>query len=185
MFNNDGTVLNTVDESFGAGCPPMTTWQPRPWNPAGGTFETGKMYFSDTETGEFFSEFQIGDVRPDPAADSYCSAHMGMAVMGINKDLLVNAWYTGGVDVIDFSKPKKLREIAWYEFAGPGAEGSDDWSAYPYTGPMFRTGPGLPVYASHGVENPPGAQGMVVFRTNIQKPNKHNRVDHLNPQTMD
>jgi len=185
MFNNDGTVLNTVDESFGAGCPTMTTWSPRPWNPAGGTFETGKMYFSDTETGEFFSDFQIGDLRPDPAGDSYCSAHMGMAVMGINKDLLVNAWYTGGVDVIDFSKPKKLREIAWYEFAGPGAEGSDDWSAYPYTGPMFRTGPGLPVYASHGVENPPGAQGMVVFRTNIQKPNKHNRVDHLNPQTMD
>ncbi len=36
MFNNDGTVLNTVDESFGEGCPPMTTYAPRPWNPAGG-----------------------------------------------------------------------------------------------------------------------------------------------------
>jgi hypothetical protein len=49
--------LNTVDESFGEGCPPMTEW-------------------------------------PD------CSAHMGMAVMDIRKDLVVNAWYTGGVDVI-------------------------------------------------------------------------------------
>ena len=66
MFNNDGTVLNTVDESFGTGCPPMTTYQPRPWNPAGGTHKTGKMFFSDMETGKFFSEFQVGDVRPDP-----------------------------------------------------------------------------------------------------------------------
>src|ERR671919_699027 len=29
MFNNSGTVLNTVDESFGGGCPTMTTYQPR------------------------------------------------------------------------------------------------------------------------------------------------------------
>ena len=29
--------------------------------------------------------------------------HMGMQVMGIERDLLVNAWYTGGADVIDFS----------------------------------------------------------------------------------
>ena len=66
MFNNDGTVLNTVDESFGTGCPPMTNWQARPWHPAA-TMKTGRMFFSDTETGEFFSEFQVGDVRPDTA----------------------------------------------------------------------------------------------------------------------
>jgi hypothetical protein len=35
MFDNDGTVVNWVDESFGSGCPTMTTWQSRPWNPAG------------------------------------------------------------------------------------------------------------------------------------------------------
>ena len=35
--------------------------------------------------------------------------------MDIRKDLLVNAWYTGGVNVIDFTNPEKLREIAWYD----------------------------------------------------------------------
>jgi hypothetical protein len=180
MFNNDGTVVNWVDESFGSGCPTMTTYQPRPWNPAGGRHKTGKMFFSDMD-GDFLSEFHVGDVRPDPGATEYCSAHMGMTVMGIKRDLLVNAWYTGGVDVIDFSKPRRLREIAYYD---PQRD-SGTWSAYPYTGPMFRRGPGIPVYASDGVENNAIAQGMVVYRAVVPKPGRSKRVDHMNPQTMD
>ena len=180
MFNNEGTVVNWVDESFGSGCPTMTTYQPRPWNPAGGTHKTGRMFFSDME-GNFLSEFHVGDVRPNPAATEYCSAHMGMAVMGIQRDLLVNAWYTGGVDVIDFTQPTRLKEIAYYD----PIRDSGTWSAYPYTGPLFTSGPGIPVYASDGVTNNGLAQGMVVYRTIIQKPGKPNLVDHLNPQTMD
>ncbi|HEX2235396.1 MAG TPA: hypothetical protein VHK89_03885, partial [Actinomycetota bacterium] len=173
-------VVNWVDESFGAGCPTMSPYQPRPWNPAGGTHKTGKMFFSDME-GNFLSEFHVGDLRPDPGPTEYCSAHMGMAVMGIKRDLLVNAWYTGGADVIDFTKPRRLREIAYYD---PQRD-SGTWSAYPYTGPLFKRGPGIPVYASDGVENNALAQGMVVYRTLLRKPGRHTRVDHLNPQTMD
>jgi hypothetical protein len=180
MFNNAGTVVNWVDESFGSGCPTMTEYQPRLWNPAGGTHKTGKMFFTDME-GNFLSEFHVGDLRPDPGETEYCSAHMGMAVMGIKRDLLVNAWYTGGVDVIDFSKPTRLKEIAYYD----PQQDSGTWSAYPYTGPMFKRGRGIPVYASDGVENNAIAEGMVVYRTLIQKPGRHARVDHLNPQTMD
>jgi hypothetical protein len=184
MFNNSGTVVNLVDESFGAGCPPMTTYGARAWNPAGGTHKTGRMFFSDTASGDFLSEFQVGDLRPDAGAGAYCSAHMGMAVMGIHRDLLVNAWYTGGVDVIDFSDPTSLKEIAYYDIAGPGPVGSDNWSAYPYTGPKFKTGPGTPVYASDGVHTPDSGRGMVVFRTLIPNPGSKT-VDHLNPQTME
>jgi hypothetical protein len=180
MFDNEAEVVNWVDESFGSGCPPMTTYQPRQWNPAGGTHKTGRMFFSDLE-GNFLSEFQVGDVRPDPAAGEYCSAHMGMAVMGIGRDLLVNAWYTGGVDVIDFTQASRLKEVAYYD----PQRNSGTWSAYPYTGPLFKTGPGIPVYASDGVTNNGLAQGMVVYRTLIQKPGKAHLVDHLNPQTMD
>jgi hypothetical protein len=158
----------------------MTSYNPRPWNPSGGTHKTGRMFFSDME-GNFQSEFHVGDVRPDPRAGEYCSAHMGMAVMGIKRDLLVNAWYTGGADVIDFTRPTRLREIAWND----PVRQSGTWSAYPYTGPAFRRGPGQPVYASDGVSNNSLAQGMVVYRTRVQEPNRHNRVDHLNPQTMD
>jgi hypothetical protein len=179
MFNNEGTVVNWVDESFGSGCPTMTTYLSRPWNPAGGTHKTGKMFFTDIE-GNFLSEFHVGDLRPDPGDTEYCSAHMGMAVMGIKRDLLVNAWYTGGVDVIDFSKPTRLKEIAFFD---PQRD-SGTWSAYPYTGPMFETGPGIPVYASDGVENNALAEGMVVYRAILPKPGSH-VADHLNPQTME
>jgi hypothetical protein len=193
MFNNAGTVVNWVDESFdfqqpnprppgGGGCPNMTTYQSRPWNPSGGVHKTGRMFFTDME-GEFLSEFHVGDLRPNTAAGEYCSAHMGMAVMGIKRDLLVNAWYTGGVDVIDFSKPRRLKEIAYYD----PARNSGTWSAYPYSGPLFKRGPGkVPIYASDGVENNALAQGMVVYRTNkVPRPGRKGLVDHLNPQTMD
>jgi hypothetical protein len=180
MFNNDGTVVNWVDESFGTGCPTMTNYNPRPWNPAGGTHKTGKMFFTDLE-GNFLSEFHVGDLRPSSAAGEYCSAHMGMAVMGIKKDLLVNAWYTGGANVIDFSNPKRLKETAYYD---PVAN-SGTWSAYPYVGPTWRKGAGIPVYASDGVTNNGLAQGMVVYQTITPKPNKRGVVDYLNPQTME
>jgi hypothetical protein len=180
MFDNDAETVNWVDESFGTGCPTMTTYNPRPWNPAGGTHKTGRMFFSDME-GNFQSEFHVGDVRPDARPGEYCSAHMGMAVMGIERDLLVNAWYTGGADVIDFTDPTNLREIAWND----PLRQSGTWSAYPYTGPVFKKGKGTPVYASDGVTNNAEAQGMVVYRTLVEQAKRRDRVDHLNPQTMD
>ena len=161
MFNNDGNRVNWVDESFGGGCPTMTNVQPAAVEPGRrNATRPGRMFFTDME-GNFLSEFHVGDMRPDPGPSEYCSAHMGMAVMGIKRDLLVNAWYTGGVDVIDFTKPTRLKEIAYYD----PVRNSGTWSAYPYTGPMFKTGPGIPVYASDGVTNNALAQGMVVYRT--------------------
>ena len=180
MFNNDGTVVNWVDESFGSGCPTMTTYQPRPWNPAGGTHKTGKMFFTDID-GNFLSEFHVGDLRPDPGATEYCSAHMGMAVMGIKRDLLVNAWYTGGTDVIDFSKPTRLKEIAYFD-------------------PQQRLGH-LVRLSVHGpdVQERAGDPGLRLRRRREQRPRgghggvpgdhpearQPQLVDHLNPQTME
>jgi hypothetical protein len=76
-----------------------------------------------------------------------------------------------------------LKEIAYYDFAGPGTSGSDNWAAYPYTGPKFKTGPGTPVYATDGLGGPAG-RGFVVFRTIMENPGSK-VFDHLNPQTMD
>jgi hypothetical protein len=179
MFDNGMETVNWVDESFGRGCPPMTAWQARAWHPAG-THQTGYMYFSDME-GNFQSRFHVGDLRPDPRAGEYCSSHMGMTVTGIQRDLLVNAWYTGGVDVIDFTKPTRLKEVAYYDMARQ----TGSWSAYPYTGPMFKNGPGIPVYVSDGVEVNSAARGMEVYRPKVTKPGKSKLLDHLNPQTME
>jgi hypothetical protein len=179
MFDNGMETVNWVDESFGSGCPTMTAWQARAWHPAG-THKTGRMFFSDME-GNFQSDFHVGDLRPDPRVGEYCSSHMGMTVTGIDRDLLVNAWYTGGVDVIDFTDPTALKEVAYYDMARQ----TGSWSAYPYTGPMFKKGPGIPVYVSDGVEDNANARGMEVYRPIVQKPGKPRLLDHLNPQTME
>jgi hypothetical protein len=184
-FSNDASVVNWIDESFaptvGNECPPTTDWAARPWHPAA-TKVTGKMFFVDGEDGDFLSEFQIGNVRPEPGA--YCSAHMGLPIAGQRKDLLVNAWYMGGVDVVDFSKPKRPKEVAFYDIAPDGPTGSDNWSAYSYAGPLFRQGrKGLPIYASDGVHNPDTAKGLLVFRARVGKP--VSVLDHLNPQTQE
>jgi hypothetical protein len=180
MFDNGMETVNWVDESFGRGCPPMTTWQPRPWNPAGGTHKTGHMYFSDME-GNFQSRFHVGNVRPDSSSDEYCSSHMGMTVTGIRRDLLVNAWYTGGVNVIDFTNPTALKELAYYD----PERATGDWSAYPYTGPLFKSGGGIPIYASDGVEINALARGLEVYRARITRPGTSKLLNHLNPQTME
>jgi hypothetical protein len=172
-------TVNWVDESFGRGCPPMTEWLARPWHGAS-TQKTGHMFFSDME-GNFQSRFHVGDRRPDDRDGEYCSSHMGMTVTGIQRDLLVNAWYTGGVDVIDFTKPTRLKEVAYYDMKRQ----TGSWSAYPYTGPMFKKGPGVPVYVSDGVELNAQARGMEVYRPKITKPGKAHLLDHLNPQTME
>jgi hypothetical protein len=179
MFDNGMETINWVDESFGSGCPPMTDWQARPWHPAG-THQTGYMYFSDME-GNFQSRFHVGDLRPDSTAGEYCSSHMGMTVTGIKRDLLVNAWYTGGVNVIDFTNPARPKEIAYYDMERL----TGSWSAYPYTGPLFKNGSGLPVYVSDGVEDNANARGMEVYRAMVQRPGKSKLLDHLNPQTME
>src|ERR687892_2383214 len=180
MFDNEAEVVNWVDESFGSGCPTRTTYSPRPWNPTGGNHKTGRMFFSDME-GNFLSEFHVGDLRPSTAAGEYCSAHMGMTTIDRNRDLLVNAWYTGGVNVIDFTQPTRLKEVAYYDRVLQGGT----WSAYPYTGPLFKTGPGIPVYATDGVSSNALSEGMVAYRTILPKPGKSQTIDHLNPQTMD
>jgi hypothetical protein len=182
-FSNDGSVVNWIDESFapstGNECPPTTDWAARAWHPAA-SHETGRMFFVDGTSGSFLSEFQVGDLRPEPGA--YCSAHMGLPITNVGRDLLVNAWYMGGVDVIDFSNPSSPKEIAFYDMAPDGRLGSDNWSAYSYVGPRFRTGRGIPIYASDGVHNPDSARGFVVFRANVGKAG--GALDHLNPQTQ-
>lgn len=182
-FSNDASVVNWIDESFAEKadeCPPTTDWAARAWHPAS-TQLTGRGFFVDGATGAFLSEFQVGNLRPESGA--YCSAHMGLPVFGSNRDLLVNAWYMGGVNVIDFSNPSAPKEIAFYDMGPDGPTGSDNWSAYSYVGPKFRRGPGIPIYASDGVHNPDSARGFVVFRAKVGKTGGRS-LDHLNPQTQ-
>jgi hypothetical protein len=174
-FSWDGKIVNFIDESFGSGCPTVTPIT----DPATGATrdsDTGRMFFLDVGTGEKLSHFFIP--RPGVPTDphQYCSAHLGNTVPA-NRYLLVNAWYTGGIDVIDFTNPREPREIAFSDDLG------DNWAAYWYEPGSWSVTGRLPIYASHGVEDPLTGDGFEIFDVKIGS--RRVRVDHLNPQTQE
>jgi LVIVD repeat len=170
-FSWDGKVVNGIDESFGEGCPSETEL------PTGETVESGNTFFFRTGSGAKLSEFRMPRAETSDPVSLYCSAHLGVPVPMPGRNLLVNAWYTAGVDVIDFTAPRNPREIAFFDDDG------DNWSGYWYEPPGVDPGSDLTIYASDGVENPPLGDGFQVYSAQIQ--GQRIGLDHLNPQTQE
>jgi hypothetical protein len=190
-FSWDGKVANFIDESFGDGCPTTTT---KTGGLPGGprVFQTGNMFFFDTESGELFSEYRIergtnGDpLDPnDPNRLTYCSSHLGIPVPAKDRYLLVNAYYRGGSSVIEFSNPSKPKEIAYADL-----HGTNTWSAYTYprTSGKRHT---IPVYSNDGLSRnygggrfPEAAYGFMRFQSDVGNTDLVG-LDRLNPQLQE
>ena len=186
-FSWDGKVANFIDESFGDGCPPVTTKTAgMPGDPK--VFETGNMFLFDAKGGELLSEFR--NPRPtnddvSPTTGKYCSSHLGIPLPSRDRYLLVNAYYRGGSAVIDFSDPTAPKEIAFADL-----NGTNTWSAYTYPR-TTRTGSIIPVYSNDGLSRnygtaaepryPETAYGFMRFRADVG-PTSIVGLDHLNPQ---
>ncbi|MFK4040244.1 LVIVD repeat-containing protein [Nonomuraea wenchangensis] len=83
----------------------------------------------------FKSYFKI----PRYQADSEnCVAHNGSLIPVKGRDIMVQAWYMGGLSVWDFTDAANPREIGYFE-RGPRADGSGGgiWSAYYYNGYIY------------------------------------------------
>ena len=50
-----------------------------------------------------------------------CVAHNGSLIPVKGKDIMVQAWYQGGISVFDFTDSAKPKEIAWFD-RGPVAD---------------------------------------------------------------
>jgi hypothetical protein len=85
----------------------------------------------------FRSYFKI----PRHQADSEnCVAHNGSLIPVKGKDLMVQAWYQGGVSVWDFTNSSKPKEIAYFERGPLSTEQlvtGGSWSAYYYNGYIY------------------------------------------------
>jgi hypothetical protein len=187
-FSWDGKTVNFIDESFGEGCPTETEeYRTGPSDTTPSPADTGRMFFLDTRTGQKLSHFAID--RPGeaalpntPANPVYCSAHLGNAVHTEESNLLVNAWYTGGADVIDFNDPRNPVESTFYDSGDGAAAGSDNWSAYWYEGPRLIE-PSLTMYGNDGVEHPPSGEGFQVLSALTDVADSP--LPYLNPQTQE
>ncbi|MFI2348044.1 LVIVD repeat-containing protein [Streptomyces sp. NPDC019443] len=69
-----------------------------------------------------------------------CVAHNGSIIPVKGRDLMVQAWYQGGVSVWDFTDSSKPKEIAYFERGPLSADtliGGGAWSAYYYNGYIY------------------------------------------------
>ena len=176
-FTWDGRYINFIDESFGIGCPTVT---PIGFGAAARPSDTGRMFFLRTSNVAKLSHFQIPRAESAPNAEGdeteYCSAHLGNITTTIGRYELVNAWYTGGMDVIDFTNPASPFESAFYNIRPNTTTGSDDWSAYWYENTAGDDN-GFWLWGNDIVH------GFQVFRTVMQA--NDIALRRLNPQTQE
>jgi hypothetical protein len=129
-FNNDGTKVIFTDEwggGTGARCRP--TDQPQ-WG-ADAIFDVvdGQLQFA--------SYYKL----PVPQTlQENCVAHNGSLVPVPGRDIMAQAWYQGGISLIDFTDSAHPVEIAFFD-RGPISSTSlvlgGFWSAYWYNGSIF------------------------------------------------
>ena len=131
-FNNDGTKVLYTDEWGGGSRPRCRAYDPLTWG-ADAIYDIvdGKLEF-----GGYFK-------MPAPQVEQEnCVAHNGSIVPVPGRDIFVQAWYQGGISVIDFTDSAKPIEIAYFDRGPIDAEDlvtGGYWSAYWYGGRIYGT----------------------------------------------
>ena len=131
-FSNDGTKVLFTDEWGGGTRPRCRAYDPLNWG-ADAIYDIidGKL--------EFRGYFKM----PAPQVEQEnCVAHNGSIVPVPGRDIFVQAWYQGGISVIDFTDSANPVEIAYFD-RGPIDEEQlvvgGYWSTYWYGDRIFAT----------------------------------------------
>ncbi len=131
-FNNDGSKVLFTDEWGGGSRPRCRAWDPLTW---------GANAIYDIVAGKL--EFRAHYKMPAPQLETEnCVAHNGSIVPVPGRDLFVQAWYQGGVSVMDFTDSANPKEIAYFDRGPLDAEDlflGGYWSAYYYRGRIYAT----------------------------------------------
>ncbi|GAA1619557.1 hypothetical protein GCM10009733_014920 [Nonomuraea maheshkhaliensis] len=162
-FTNDARKVVFTDELGGGGaatCNEATG----PNRGADAIYEIvrGKLVFK--------SYFKI----PRYQADSEnCVAHNGSLIPVKGRDIMVQAWYMGGLSIWDFTDASRPREIGYFE-RGPRSDGSGGgiWSAYYYNGYIY------------GADFNEGLD-VIKIDDRLTDGARHVRTDRLNVQTQE
>ncbi|HEX6992191.1 MAG TPA: hypothetical protein VF151_09900, partial [Gemmatimonadales bacterium] len=126
-FNNDGTKVLFSDEWGGGGAPKCRATDPHEW---GGdaifTLKDRKMHFQ--------SYYKM--LAPQTPQEN-CVAHNGSLIPIPGRDVMVQAWYQGGISVFDWTDAAHPKEIAFFD-RGPidstEMQSGGSWSVYWYNG---------------------------------------------------
>jgi hypothetical protein len=127
-FNNDASKILFSDEWGGGGQPKCRKSDPREWG-ADAIF---------TIAGRKEMRFQSYYKLPAPqTSEENCVAHNGSLIPIPGRDIMVQAWYQGGLSVFEWTDPKHPREIAFFDRGPVDASemaSGGYWSTYWYNG---------------------------------------------------
>jgi hypothetical protein len=131
-FNNDGSKILFTDEWGGGTSPRCRSTDKMEWGAdAIFTLRNNQMAFQ--------SYYKI-PVAQTPAEN--CVAHNGSLIPVPGRDIMVQGWYQGGISVLDFTDPKRVKEIAFFDRGPMDATKlyvSGSWSAYWYNGLIYSS----------------------------------------------
>ncbi len=129
-FTNDASKVLFTDEWGGGSAPRCRPTDPHTWG-------ANAIFRLDDGELELAGYYKL----PVPQRDTEnCVAHNGSLIPVPGRDIMVQAWYQGGVSILDFTDPAHAYEIAYFD-RGPL---SDDelytggyWSTYWYNGQIY------------------------------------------------
>jgi hypothetical protein len=154
-FSNDGSKVVFTDEwggGLGARCRPN---DPNKWG-------ADAIFRLKDDKLTFANYYKLPAAQGDT---ENCVAHNGSLIPIPGRDIEVQAWYQGGISVMDFTDPANPFEIAYFD-RGPIDQKmlvlGGDWSAYWYNGYIY------------GSEI---ARGLDVFRLTPTKFLTQNEID--------
>jgi hypothetical protein len=131
-FSNDGKKVVFTDEwggGLGARC---RANDPNVWG-------ADSIFRIDNNKLKFASYSKMPAAQGDT---ENCVAHNGSIIPVPGRDILVQAWYQGGVSVMDFTDAEHPKEIAYFD-RGPIDPNmlvlGGDWSAYWYNGHIYAS----------------------------------------------
>lgn len=129
-FSNDGTKVVFTDEwggGLGARCRPN---DPNKWG-------ADAIFHLKDDKLTFASYYKMPAAQGDT---ENCVAHNGSLIPVPGRDIEVQAWYQGGVSVMDFTDAAHPTEIAYFDRGPIDANMmvlGGDWSAYWYNGAIY------------------------------------------------
>lgn len=140
-FSNDGSKVVFTDEwggGLGARC---RANDPNKWG-------ADAIFNLKDEKLSFANYYKLPAAQGDT---ENCVAHNGSLIPVPGRDIEVQAWYQGGVSVMDFTDPAHPQEIAYFDRGAIDPKMlvlGGDWSAYWYNGAIYGSeiARGLDVY---------------------------------------
>ncbi|MCG8468431.1 MAG: hypothetical protein MJB57_09530 [Gemmatimonadetes bacterium] len=129
-FNNDGTAIIFTDEWGGGGAPRCRGSDPETWG-------ANAIFRIRDRKMELAGYYKL----PVPQTEQEnCVAHNGSLIPVPGRDIMVQAWYQGGVSIFDFTDPENPFEIAYFD-RGPldAVEmlSGGYWSTYWHNGAIY------------------------------------------------